>query len=181
MRHVMIDLETLDTTAGAVIMSIGAVKFDLNSDAMDDKAFYASVSIESNLAVGRTINERTLLWWLKQSPAAQAVFHEPKQSLSGALDELSSWFDKSTYVWSKGADFDLPILAHAYRGQGWETPWEFYNTRCVRTIADLPNAKNVVVAPNPLKHNALQDAISQVRLVQAIQKKLNANHAMVKA
>lgn len=180
MQHVMIDLETLDTTAGAVIMSIGGVKFDLDSDEMDDKAYYASVSIESNLAAHRTISESTLLWWLKQSPEAQAVFHEPKQSLNAALDGFSAWFGKSTFVWSKGADFDISMLAHAYRGQGWETPWDFFNARCVRTYSKLPCAKNIVV-PNALKHNALQDAIAQVKLVQAIQKKLNSQHPMVKA
>ena len=81
MKHVMIDLETLGTKADSVIISIGAVKFDLDSEQMDDNGFYASVSIDSNLERGRKIDEDTLLWWLQQSTDAQAVFHEPKQPL----------------------------------------------------------------------------------------------------
>ena len=41
MKNVMLDLETLGTTASAVILSIGAVRFDLTSEKIDDKGFYA--------------------------------------------------------------------------------------------------------------------------------------------
>lgn len=183
MQHVMLDLETLGTKTDSVILSIGAVKFDLDSDRIDDAAFYASVSIDSNLAAGRGVDESTLLWWLQQSKEAQAVFFEPKQSLEVAVGSFADWFcegNDAKFIWSKGADFDIPMVANALRAFGYETPWEFYNARCVRTYSKLPSARDVVV-PNPLKHNALQDAIAQVKLVQAIQKKLNSAHPMVKA
>ena len=181
MQHAMVDLETLGTGADSVILSIGAVSFDLDGDGLDDNGFYASVSIESNLASSRKIDESTLLWWMKQDAAAQAVFTEPKQSLDSAMDSFSAWFahSKCKYVWSNGADFDIPIMANAFRSLGWETPWEFYNTRCVRTYKNLPSARNVKVE-NAAKHNALSDAITQARLVQAVQKKLNTAHPMVK-
>lgn len=179
MQHVMIDKETLDTANTAVILSIGAVRFDLDSDKIDDKAYYASISIDSNLAAKRTISESTLLWWLQQSPEAQAVFHEPKQSLKGALADFCAWFGDAKFIWSNGADFDIPIMANALRGVGLEPPWDFWNARCVRTYKNLPGCRDIKVV-NPLKHNALQDAVAQVRLVQAIQKKLKANHPMVK-
>lgn len=168
---VMIDLETLGTVANATIMSIGAVKFDLNSEYIDDEGFYASVSIDSNMLAGRSINEQTILWWMGQSPEAQAVFHEPKQTLEVALDTLAQWFgsDRQT-VWSNGADFDLPMLAHAYAGFGWETPWKFFNSRCVRTYRSLPAAERLPKLGND--HNALRDAINQARLVQQIQAKM---------
>lgn len=180
MQHVMLDKETLDTASTGVIMSIGAVRFDLDSDKIDDKAFYASISIDSNLAARRTISESTLLWWLQQDPKAQAVFYEPKQSLKSALTDFCAWFGDAKFIWSNGADFDIPMMANALRGADLEPPWDFWNTRCVRTYKNLPGCKDIKVA-NPLKHDALQDAIAQVRLVQAIQKKLKANHPMVKA
>ena len=55
MKHIMLDLETLGTVASAVIMSIGACRFDLATGAVDDSGFYASISIESNLDYGRRI------------------------------------------------------------------------------------------------------------------------------
>jgi hypothetical protein len=180
MKHVMVDKETLDTIASGVILSIGAVKFDLSTDKIDDNAFYASVSIDSNLAAGRTVSESTLMWWMKQTPEAQAVFHEPKQSLKGALEDFCAWFGDAEFIWSNGADFDIPMMAHALRSFGMEPPWKFYNARCVRTYKNIPGMKNIKVE-NELKHNALSDAMSQARLVQAIHKKLSAlPHPMVK-
>lgn len=168
MKHVMLDLETLGTTADAVILSIGAVKFDLDSDKMDDEGFYASVSIDSNLDARRRIDESTLVWWMGQSKEAQTVFTEPKQTLDGALGALADWFGHNKrYVWSNGASFDIPMLEHAYRGFGWEAPWMFYNSRCVRTYRSLPAADRVTKPVND--HNALRDAINQARYLQAIQ------------
>ena len=54
-QHIMIDTETLDIGPDAVILSLGAVKFDLDSDEIDDQGFYASVSLDSNLDAGRRI------------------------------------------------------------------------------------------------------------------------------
>lgn len=171
MKHVMLDLETLGTTADAVILSIGAVKFDLDSDKMDDDGFYASVSIDSNLDADRTINESTLIWWMQQSAEARAVFTEPKQSLDGALASLTTWLGHNKrFVWSNGASFDIPMLEHAYRKFGWEAPWEFWNSRCVRTYKSLPCADRVTKPVND--HNAFRDAVNQARYVQAIQARL---------
>ena len=174
MKNVMIDNETLAVTADAVIMSIGAVEFDLDGS-LGDK-FYRSISIDSNLALGRCINESTLLWWLQQSPEAQQVFHEAKVELTSALQDLASWFpanldahgNNTTLVWSNGASFDIPMLEHAYKQCGMESPWEFYNSRCVRTYRDLPGAKNIQRPAAKITHNALDDAIAQALYVQAI-------------
>lgn len=179
MKHIMLDLETLGTAADAVILSIGAVKFDLNSDAMDNEGFYASVSIDSNLEFKRRIQEDTLIWWLKQSPDAQNVFHEAKQSLPSALEELSDWIGNMDYnVWSNGADFDLPMLSHAYTQVGMEVPWKFWNSNCFRTYKKLPGAKGAVLPGGGVKHNALDDAVSQARSLQSIQHALFGSKAV---
>jgi hypothetical protein len=156
------------------------VRFDLDSDKIDDGAFYASVSIASNLKAGRKIDENTLLWWMKQSDEAQAVFFEEKQALQLALQSFVKWFGDSTYIWSNGADFDIPMVVNALSHFHIEAPWKFWNSRCVRTFKNIPGAKNIK-APNPLKHNALHDAIAQAQLVQAIQRTLIGKHSMVKA
>ena len=168
MKHVMIDLETLGTVASAVILSVGAVKFDLESGAIDDAGFYASVSIESNLDLGRRVQEDTLLWWLKQDAAAQQVFHEQKTTLHAALTDLSDWIGTDDYqIWSNGADFDIPMLAHAYSQIGMEAPWKHWNSRCFRTYKNLPGARDIRIQTG-VKHNALSDAVSQAQTLQAI-------------
>lgn len=173
-NNVMIDLETLGTTADAAIISIGAVRFDLNSDKIDDAAFYSSVSIESNILFKRSISENTLLWWMQQSKEAQAVFHETKVPLSTALIELSDWIGRDRMsMWSNGADFDLPMLAHAYRTYlGEDPPWKFFDNRCFRTYKNLPGAKDIKTERPGIRHNALADAYHQAKTLQLIHKKL---------
>lgn len=178
MNHVMIDLETLGTAADSVIMSIGAVRFDLDSDKIDDAGFYASISIDSNLDYKRRIQEDTLQWWLKQTPAAQAVFHEPKQTFETALLGFSDWFSSpKSFVWSMGADFDLPMLAHGFHQIVTDVPWAHWNSRCARTYKGLPQAQGITVPRIGTHHNALHDAIYQAKLMQAIQRVLTGKKA----
>lgn len=168
--NIMVDLETLDTAVHGVILSIGAVKFNEQNIAED--AFYRVITIDSNLAEGRTISPSTLRWWLDQSAQAKAVFDHPeKVTLEHALMDLRmfggtplEW--EHTKVWGNGADFDCAMLAHAYHHAG--TPWKFWNTRCFRTLKSMASAKNVPKPANPAAHNALADALAQAQHLQAL-------------
>lgn len=165
MNHVMIDTETLATTPDAVIMSLGAVRFDLETGEIDEaNAFYASISIQSNLDIGRRISQDTLNWWLKQDPQAQAVFHEKKMSLGDALVDFETWMNgKEHKMWSNGADFDLPLVSSAYEALGMKAPWKFWDQKCFRTFKELPGA-GVVRKPAATAHHALIDAVDQARM-----------------
>lgn len=176
MKSIMIDNETLATTADAVILSIGAVKFDLATGTIDDEGFYVSISVDSNMEMGRRISEDTLLWWLKQPAAAQQVFFEPKETLGTALEMLSDWIGTDDYeVWSNGADFDIPMLAHAYSQHSMEVPWKFWNARCFRSWKNLPGAKGIKIPEaQGIKHNALADAMNQAQALIEIHKALFA-------
>ena len=173
-NDVMLDMETLGVTADSVILSLGAVKFDLCSGKIEDAAFYASISVESNLDAGRRIREDTLKWWMKQSSAAQQVFFEEKQPLHDVLVSFAEWLGDAskTCMWSMGADFDMPMLAHAYTQAGLVTPWNFWNNRCARTYKNLPGASAVTMARSGTHHNALSDAISQATYISEIHNKL---------
>ena len=176
MNHVMVDLETLATTCDAAIISIGAVKFDLSGGTISDEGFYASVSLESNLDYHRRVSEDTLKWWLmqaKDNPDSTKVFHEPKQGIDEALERFAAWIGRPDLnIWSNGANFDEPILSHAYTQCQQPIPWKFWNVRCVRTFKNLPGAKDIVVPRPGTHHNALSDSLHQAALVQAIYAKL---------
>ena len=89
---------------------------------------------------------------------------------------LSDWIGTDNYeVWSNGADFDVPMLAHAYTQVGIEIPWKFWNARCFRTWKSLPGSKNVKLPPMAgVKHNALTDAVTQAQHAIDIYKALFA-------
>lgn len=173
MSEVMVDLETLGTGADAVIIAIGAVKFDLRTGKIDDQAFYASVSIDSNLGLGRGINESTILWWMDQSKEAQAVFREEKIHLREALEQFTGWLGHAKHnIWGNGPTFDLGKLAHAYNQLAWDHPWEFWNERCVRTYRNLPGAKDIPKVVPAIAHNGVHDALAQAQHI------INIHHAL---
>ena len=168
-KDLMIDLETLGTTGDAVILSIGAVKFDIEKGTIEKDGFDRSVSVESNLALRRRISEDTLIWWFKQEAAARQVFFEPKEHITDSLAHFADWLAKDdNFMWSNGADFDLPMLAHAYVSLGMEVPWKFWNSRCFRTYKNLPGAKNIRGPEMGIKHNAMADALTQAQTLCAI-------------
>lgn len=168
-KNIMLDLETLSTRGNAAILSIGAVKFDLDKMKIDDKGFYSSISIDSNVEAGRHISESTLVWWLDQGDAAKRVFTEPKVVLDAALESFVDWVGRDDCaIWGNGSDFDVAILSSAFHQAGYETPWKFYNTRCFRTFKNLPGAPRCTTPPL-VAHNALHDALSQAQHALAIQ------------
>lgn len=182
-NDVMVDLETLGTTADAVVLAIGAVRFDADSAEIDNSAFYRAVTIQSNLDAGRAISPATLFWWTEQSAEARAVLKDPDAvHLDVALSDFVIWGGdwRDTRVWGNGSDFDVAMLSHALR----EPPWKFWNIRCMRTLKNLPGMKDVRV-PAVVAHNALSDAHAQAQSVQAMMARINglvkAQHPMLKA
>lgn len=178
MSHdIMIDLETLGTTADAAIVSIGAVRFDLEAGTvLDDRqsVFYAEVHLDGQ---DRHISADTLAWWMDQSKEAQRVFSGPNRlHLADALMNFGQWItykhDIDPTVWSNGADFDLPMLSHAYKQFQIIMPWTPYLGRCYRTYKNLPGARAVKVERAGHHHNALDDAIYQAKHLCAIHRAL---------
>ena len=91
MRHLMLDLETLGTTPGCVVLSIGAVEFDLDGIKSE---FRAHIDVDSSTALGLKVDARTVMWWLDQSKEAQnALLQADPFPIHGVLDALSDTFD----------------------------------------------------------------------------------------
>lgn len=171
--EVMIDLETADTTSRAAILSIGAVRF--NDQNFSKETFYRAITLDSNIAAGRTISGKTLAWHMQQDAAVKQVFNDPNAvTLVEALNDLRKFIGeplvaKNTKVWGNGALFDLGILNDAYTYVMNEpTPWEFWNIKCFRTIKDSAFGRKVAKPENALAHNALADAMAQAEHLQMI-------------
>lgn len=153
--NVMIDLETIGTKPGCVVLTIGACTLDLSEN------FYDKISVESS-SEGFLMKKDlgTLEWWSKQDPAAMQEAFSGTAALDAVLKKFSLWLvniGKGVKVWGNGADFDLPILGAAYEACMLYIPWKPYNGRCYRTIKNLH--KDVIPdAFRGIKHNALADA-----------------------
>lgn len=168
--HTMIDLETLGTKHNAVILSLGAVKFDPWKLGVIEDRFYVTVDAASCQAHGLTIDARTVMWWFdKDRDAARASLLESERvDLGTALEGFAMWFGEPMPVWSSGAAFDNTILCNAYKAIGLQCPWQFWHNRCYRTLKAFAPELKVGAAYGVLRHHALEDATTQALQLQGI-------------
>lgn len=172
MQDVMIDLETLDTRPSTVILSVGAVRFDLEQPDVIGDTFHVHIDIDTCLAAGRTVSGSTLLWWLDQDDdARKKISCADRVPLRDALLSLSTFIGPKDRVWGNGAGFDNVILSDAYRSLNLEQPWRYWGDMCYRTLKNLyrhvPRPELVGVA-----HDALDDAVFQARHLQLIYQRI---------
>lgn len=178
---ISIDIETLGTTPGDVILSIGAVKFDPTAGIQsyeDLVTDYIKISIDMKDSIkdGFKVDADTLMWWLSQSrEAQQATFVKDGVTPGQSCYELYDWITKagaiplSFYkVWSNGANFDAPMTEAYFKKLEMPIPWKYGNVRCYRTITKLFDYNELLVPPNRIKHDCLSDAVYQAQVLQAI-------------
>lgn len=164
MKDVMVDLETLGTVPGCVLLSIGAVAFNPRNGDVDEQGFYTAIKISGQEDAGLHICPRTQAWWDDQSPEARKVFDDPGAQLLGeallAFNRYLYNFGADVRLWGNGADFDNALLSAAYRAANVSPHVKPYNGRCYRTLKNLaPHIK--MEKRHGTHHNALDDARSQ--------------------
>ncbi len=165
-KNVMVDIETLDTNPGGVILSIGACRFGQDIDTK----FYRNIDVFYALMEGFTVNQDTVNWWKEQGAEAKTVFKSHRMSTRQALEEFVNFLRPNDLIWAKGPDFDLVMLKTAYEKVGLKVPWFFRNARDVRTLMWLRKEDKILLprADVYIKHFALHDAIYQAEIVMEI-------------
>jgi len=163
----MIDIEALATSPDAVIITIGAVEFNLFSEEIGS-TLYTRLDVEQE---NRTIEDNTIEWWSKQDKAVQeeAFSDGDRIQLRDALEQLTKLVVKSKRVWANGISYDIPILENAYRSVGMHPPWDFWNVLDTRTVFNISSNKSKLGN----SHNALEDCVNQVVLLRESLKSLN--------
>lgn len=180
--HLMVDLETLGHQSNSVILSIGAVHFNLEGEILNK--FHVHIDVQSCIDMGLRCSGSTIMWWLERdSDAVEAQTNAKRIELVDALLAFNTfcfkYLDSTTLFWGNGARFDLGILRDAYEVSGFNStkiPWTSWQEADLRTIAHLdPESKEQVVKNwKGTTHDALDDCEKQVAyLVQSL-KKLNA-------
>lgn len=184
-RHISIDCETLGLGHDAMIVSIGAIEFDLYTGERIS-GFLRTIDIGNSLG-GGTIDASAVLWWLQQSPeAVKSAFldNHCRVDLRLALVHLSEFLDATNpdledgakpdiRLWARG-NMDQLWLESAYKGMGIETPWAFRQWRDQRTFTEyfanfLPERDSAAA-----KHDAYEDAHYQAKCIGAVVQRLEA-------
>lgn len=164
--HVMLDLETWGVGNKAAIVSIGACKFNA-TDILD--SFHAAVDPVSCQAYGLEIDAETILWWFdpERDEARRNWLAQERVGLESALLGFQMWCGQNVLaIWGNGSTFDNIILRSAYAAVGLEYPVRFWQDQCYRTMKY--QAPEVEMVREGVHHNALDDAISQAKHLQAI-------------
>lgn len=169
--HIVVDLETMGTSANAPITAIGAAAvFTVGGKWGDYDEFYRVVDLNSTLALpGAKIDADTIYWWLGQSEEARRALTEDRVHIVDALSAFRDWVasfgEDHKYVWGYGSSFDCTILRQTALAAGREElfPFEYWDERDLRTMfAMFPEVKNKEKFPfKGAQHNALEDAVHE--------------------
>lgn len=168
----MLDLETLGTRPGCVILTLGAVKFDPYSLKEPGPGIYFRVDVDEQTALGREVQEDTMQWWLDQveDVREEALGEHDRVSLDTMYRDLNRFLVGVDNIWAQGPLFDFAILEHLYRQMGWPTPWHYWQIRDSRTLFGVHGDPRVKGKAG--LHNALEDCVSQATAVQQIYNRL---------
>lgn len=166
---VMFDIETLDTERTAVVVSIGACRFnpiDKLDPAEDRMALLLDMDAQS--AVGRTISIGTLSWWMLQTDEARRwnFSKHNRYDVDLALRAFSAFCRGADQFWCRGTNFDPILLEDLCRQFGAEVPWRFNQLRDVRTLDELDPGH--LSYPDVVAHKPLDDCMAQIAQVQAV-------------
>jgi hypothetical protein len=163
-NQLMLDIETLGTSPGSAIVSVGAIVF--GTDGLGDD-FYMEIDRESCTEVGLEVDQDTLDWWESQGSEAREVL-EGGEPLKDVLQSFNEWYEANQVyeVWAKSPAFDCVMMQEAYDAldADIEEPWDYNQTRDMRTIQELPMAQ--WRKQKGTNHHALDDARYQAQLVK---------------
>lgn len=172
--HVMLNVKALGKRPDAAIIQIGAVLFEAKSGGKlyNGRGFNRHVLVQDGVG---TIDHGTLCFWLgeKSAPKMGLDLSTKADPLSIVLADLVGWlkiefnldWNAIEGVWSKGADFDLPVIRLAFNRLGLDVPWDGRAGRCVRTLFSLTGEPEIDWT-GFTHHDALDDAIGQAMQVQ---------------
>lgn len=170
MKDCMSDLETLGTSPQCVVVSIGAVFFDLEQKKLGP-TFYMVADVNEQIERGRKPTGDTIKWWMGQADAAKRVFHEKAQPMAVVLATFATWYKsnypKGAFIWGNGSTFDISILEDLFRDYKIPCPWGYNKAMDLRTYKRFVG-HGEQVKKGGVNHNALDDAISQANYVMGV-------------
>lgn len=174
-NHLMVDLETFGNQPYSAIVSIAAVKFNLETGDIDeDNIFYERIDLQSCLDIGLAVNADTILWWMGQSTEAREELVKDNYYIGDVLHHFEYFLRQDCIediqLWGNSARFDLGILSNAYEKTKMEAPWHFRNERDVRTLVSFKPEIKKSAEFKGVQHNPIDDCKYQIEYCSKIYK-----------
>lgn len=197
--ELMVDAETLGTSMGAPVVTIGATLFDPYANDSGEELMLRSllirIDISDAIKYADKVDGGTLRWWFEQKDAAIKALvdgetvscQEAFTNLHGYCHERGAFankkffdgitdFPRTNRYWAKDPDFDMRLMQHYYDHPDLQCtqPWFFAKCRSVRTVQDLawPDGERPDFEVPGVAHDARWDAVTQAMTVQAAMRRL---------
>ena len=162
--HAMIDLETLDITPQAAVLTVGGVKFNPLDASEPHSEFYYKLDLDTQ---DRSVNDDTIAWWGKQEQSTQdrAFSDVGRTDIEPFMKDLNSWLVGCDTIWCQGPQFDMVILEDLFKTFDHHMNWFYWQVNDCRTLFKM-------MPKDPRKdiqedlHDALADAHWQAVCVQ---------------
>lgn len=189
---IMVDIETLGTSANSTIFQIAAVAFDITNGSCHT-AFNEHADISKNEGYDMQVSGETLKWWVLNHPETFAeLLGKGELSSEELIKSFYNWLNwivmtkgpSNVFLWGNGILFDNNMLKTQMETNGLTYPVHFRNDRDVRTIVDLACVKTGLTInqfrtkwydPDLQSHDAFDDVRNQINMVAAAYRKLTSN------
>lgn len=143
---IMVDIETLGTSADSFIFQIAAIAFDITTGKEVD-TFNRIVDISSETWM--RVDGSTLLWWLNTNKELLTkLLNSGVGTSEDVLTDFHRWLEKmddshqgELHLWGNGILFDNNMIKTHFEELGLDNPINFRNDRDVRTLAELAAIK----------------------------------------
>ena len=168
MKNLMIDLETLGTKADAIILSLSAVAFDMDTGKTGD-TFHVTFDIDDCVKHGLKLESSTLKWWFNQTEDARRIAFTEEKKLYDGMRDFCQWYflnfgGSDPLIWGNGPKFDLGKIEYSMDKVGLELPWKHWAERCYRTAVDVLD-KNWQIPFEGVKHYGIDDCKHQIKIL----------------
>lgn len=200
-QHIMVDWETLGLHGNAVLLALGAVKFNPTVGTVEG-TYYQVIEAKSCEDIGMTASSSTALWWMGQTEASKEILEahnlkerfdnddtfEPEQGqmvampLNLVMAGFNNWVGMDgegnmpeTTLWAS-ARKDYEWMDNAYEKLGFRKPYTYRGEMCFRTLRKLfPSVEHVWEGT---AHNAVDDATNQALHLCKIMRHLESLRAV---
>lgn len=167
--HAMLDLETLGQSSNAFIVQICITTFSLDDPTYIRKSWSTNIDVW-RLQEGSEIDQSTIQWWQSQDRDVRSRVMDGSQTLPNALTELMEWVSaqgKIDDLWANSPSFDCVILDNACKRNHIDNKLpKFWAWRDMRTVVALANDMGAELPKLRNTHDAEQDVINQISLVE---------------
>lgn len=177
------DLETLGLGADAVVTSIAVVPFYRYHLNHRRDGFRIDLGVKPQFDINRVIDPGVVAWWFSQEIEAQVKHvNVDRVHPKNALLELTAFIEnaaggQNVVVWGNPSSFDITMLVDLYNDYDLPVPWAYYNTRDLPTLVEDAGMSKTDFAFEGVRHDALDDANHQAKIIQGCSEKLKALRA----